>query len=126
MGGHVLNGDVAPRINGIPEVGQGTKDEGGVDRLKSELTVNEDESHDQQEDVDAGNPGAQVATEDVGEHDGETGDGADDKLGGHKKVVDGSGSNHHAEGHDDQFFPELEGFHVGDSLVDFFREFTHC
>ncbi len=126
-GDEVVVGDVLPGEDGIPEVGQGAEDEGRVDGLEAELAVDEQEGHDEQDDVDAHDPGAEAmaAGEDVGEDDGETGDGTDDELGGYEEVVDGGGGDHHAEGHDDQFLPEFPGADIFDGFVDFCGDVTH-
>ena len=47
------------------------------------------------------------ALENVREHDGETRDGAHDQLAWNKEIIDANACHKHAEGHDQQFHPEL-------------------
>ena len=114
-GGDVLVRDVLPGEDGVPHIGKRTQNHSGVDRLGSELMPNQNPCQDKQDGVDGHNDDreADIDTschEDVVEYDGETGDGADNELAGHQKVVDGGGSDEHAEGHNDQFLPKFEGF----------------
>ena len=87
--------------------------------------VNEYEGHNQQDDVDAGNPGTKVTAKNVAQNDGKTRNGSNDQFAGDEKIIDGSSSDHHTKGHDDQFFPKLECFHIVNSFVDFCSDVTH-
>ena len=124
-GDDVVVGDVLPRKHHVPEVGQRTENQSGVDRLETELTVNQDKGEDQQNDVDDHDEGTQA--EDIAhqlvEHDGKTGDGTDNEFGGHQEIVNGGSGDHHTEGHNHEFFPELKRFHVVNSFLKFVVHF---
>ena len=99
----------------VPEVDEGTQNQGRVDRLGAELLVDEQESQNQQDDIDDGDKGTDGdidadSLEDLGDDDRETGYGTDNQFARYEEVVDGSSRNHHAKGHDNQFYPEFFGF----------------
>ncbi len=131
-GDEVVIGDVLPGVDGIPEVGQGAEDEGGVDRLETKLAVDEQKCQYQQDDVDNHNQITEIhlnahAGEDVDQHDGETGDGTDDEFGGYEEIVDSGGGDCHAKSHDDQLFPEFESAHIVDKFSERLLNInTHC
>ena len=83
--------------------------------------ADENPRQDEEDGVDGHNPdgNALAASEDIGQHDGETRDGADDEFAGHQEVVDGGGADHHSEGHNDQLAPEFRGFHHAKGIEDF-------
>ena len=121
----VRSGQVFPRIDPFTHLGHRTEYQGAVNRLQAKLFADKDIGQNQQDGVDDGNHHRQAdvnayALEDIGQHDGETRDGAHNQLAGNEEIIDANTRHKHAESHDKQLHPELL---AGQSLADFLQYF---
>ena len=126
----VWGGEVLPRIKPFAELGHGTENHGAVDRLQSEFLADKQISQNQQDGIDNRNHHRQAdvdahALEDVGQHDGETRDGAHNQLTRDEEIIHTNARHKHAESHNQQLDPKL---FADQSLADFVHyvvKFTH-
>ena len=101
----------------LPEFQERTQDHGRVYGLGAEFLADQQPGQDQEDGVDDRDDrgdldGDTQHREHIREDDGETGDGSQDEFAGHHEVIDGGGRDGHAQGHDEQFLPELPGAEV--------------
>ena len=98
----------------LPQVHHGTENQGRITSLDAELLPDEEISQNQEDGVDDEHDGGHLdgdacVLEQSADDDGETGDAADDNLAGNQEIVHGSRGDEHADGHDQEFLPELPG-----------------
>ena len=103
---------VFPRIDPFTDLGHGTENQGAIDRFEAKLLANEQIGQNQQDGIDDSNHHRQAdvdahTVEDVGQHDGETRDGAHNQLARNEEIIDANTRHKHAESHDQQLHPEL-------------------
>ena len=104
-GHQVVVGNLLPREDGVPHVGERTENHGGINRLGSELMSNQQPRQDEEDGVDGHDDDGQTnvdarGLEDVVQHNRETRDGADNQLAGHQKIIYSGSGYKHAESHD--------------------------
>ena len=98
----------------LPEFQERAQDHRRIHGLGAEFLADQQPGHDQKNAVDDRDypgdlDGKAYHRENVGDDDGETGDGPEHEFAGHHEIIDGGGRDGHAQGHDEQLFPELPG-----------------
>ena len=101
----------------LPEFQERAQDHRRVHGLGAEFPADQQPGHHQEDGIDGRDDcrylqGNAHHHEQVGDDDGKTGDGPQHELAGHHEIVDGGGRDGHAQGHDEQFLPELPGAKV--------------
>ena len=109
------------RAHPRPKIQQRSQDHGRIDGLGPEFRADQEPCQQKQDGIDRrDDPGnldrdARQA-QDIGDHDGQTGDGSQHEFARHHEIIDSCGGDGHAHGHNDEFLPELPGSQVAENV----------